>query len=299
LDKGFRKLPRTKIVIESYSSYSLDRDKGKESEKELDKKVLEHLINKKDRKLMSKQDKLALVSASDAWKKLSLENNFNPDRVGIYFCVGILPFEDRPLQKIAEQSQIDGQFDYQKFSKDCFESMNPLLTFKCLPNMPLYHISFNLGVTGRYLMTYPGHQDLFGALERAIDDLNDGIVDYAIIGGACDQNNVLVQHHLQRCQKSLQEKALDCSATLVLSKREPHSNDQVISNAQNMYSPYNPFESINRFLEKDVDLYHGATQMLFELIEQLSKEDRNKNLEHKHHWAISHGETLLKIETIK
>ena len=103
------------------------------------------------------------------------------------------------LDNIAERSQENGEMSFNKFSTDCFNSMNPLLTFKCLPNMPLFHISYNLGIKGRYNMTYPGHQDFFESFIRGVEDLQDGVIKHAIVGAACDQNNLLVKHHLKRC----------------------------------------------------------------------------------------------------
>ena len=285
MDQRIGKLSDTQIILESYSSIALDGI----TEKDLDKEVLEYLLNRKDRKLMSKQDKLALVSAAKAWRQYGKSEDV-ADRTGIYFCVGILPFEDRPLDKIAQNSQEDGEFNYQKFSDDAFNSMNPLLTFKCLPNMPLFHISYNLGITGRYVMTYPGHQDLFESIIRAVDDLEAGLVDHAIVGVACDQNNFLVQHHLQRSQVELKDKALDCSATIILSKRSAKDGDLILKNIQNNYTPNNPFEDGNKLFEGNIEKYYGAAQIFFELIKNIESD----RIEHK--WSLSGNETTLNLE---
>ena len=90
MDQGIRKLSTSKIVIEAYSSVVLDGS----SNEEIDNDILKYLLNKKDRKLMSKQDKLALISAASAWKKIDT-SEVDLEKVGIYYCVGILPFEDR------------------------------------------------------------------------------------------------------------------------------------------------------------------------------------------------------------
>ena len=271
-------MSNTKIVIESFSSIELDQSGLIESET-LDKTVTQFLLNKKDRKLMSKQDKLALISATTAWnqftKKQNLDMKFIADQVGIYFCVGILPFEDKPLEKIAQNSQEAGKFNTKKFSNDCYNSMNPLLTFKCLPNMPLFHISYNLGITGPYVMTYPGHQDLFESIERAVDELQDGQIDYAIVGASCDQKNILVEHHHERCQKDLSKLTVDCSSTIILSKRVLKKGDYYIDNMSSQFLAIDPFKD-KSLVHENVDAsFYGPAQILFDVTKKIKKNEEN------------------------
>lgn len=228
-------MPNSKIVLTSHHAFTFS-----DSERELDKLVIEHLKNKKDKKLLSKQDKLALISASSAFKKQS--ENIDKDRIGIYFAVGTLPFEDKHLTKLARFSQEDGEFSYQKFSSDGFDSMNPLLTFKCLPNMPLFHISYNLEITGRYMMTYPGHNDFTESLSKAYDDLREGLIDQAIVGVSCDQNNILVKHHIHRSFKCHESDIVDSTCSFVLTKKLPVSGDIVLESVNTKYLPFSPLD---------------------------------------------------------
>ena len=155
----------------------------------------------------------------------------------------VLPFEDKPLQKIAQLSQTDGMLDMQKSSTDSFNAMNPLLTFKCLPNMPLYHVSATLGITGRYFMTYPGIPEWFSALERAVFDLQTGLVDYAIVGAAADQNNYLVQHHIRRIRPDLLDKLVDVSSAMVLTTKKTGAELARLINIETKYQAFNPLEN--------------------------------------------------------
>ncbi|MBI2520862.1 MAG: hypothetical protein HYV97_10610 [Bdellovibrio sp.] len=198
------------------------------------------LKDRKASKFFSKQDSLALLACHQAWSMSNIVDPNYHDRTGIYLCVGILPFEDKPLQKIAELSQTDGMLDMQKSSTDSFNAMNPLLTFKCLPNMPLYHVSATLGITGRYFMTYPGIPEWFSALERAVFDLQSGLVDYAIVGAAADQNNYLVQHHIRRIRPDLLDKLVDVSSAMVLTTQRNGTPLARIKNIETKYQAFNP-----------------------------------------------------------
>ena len=200
----------------------------------------------KDRKAMkffSKQDGLTLAACHQAWSQANINDPDYADRTGIYLCVGILPFEDKPLEKIAMLSQSDGKLDMHKSSTDSFNAMNPLLTFKCLPNMPLFHVSSHFGITGRYFMTYPGIPEWFSALNRAIEDLQQGLVDYAIVGSAADQNNYLVSHHLRRIRPDLLEKSIDACSALVLTTREEFKPIGHINTVETRYKAFNPLEN--------------------------------------------------------
>lgn len=248
-------MPNTQIVIHSIKTLELN---DQYNESNLDTDILDHLKDKKSRKLMSKQDKLGLMSAASSWKSANLK--YDQDKVGIYFCVGILPFEDKHLTKLAEYSSVENHFDYYKFSTDGFNSMNPLLTFKCLPNMPLFHISYNLDITGRYFMTYPSSEDLICSLERAIEDIEYGDIDYAIIGGACDQQNILVRHHLNRISKRNLDLFPDCSGAITISKKSPVKGDIIIKSINSHYLVHNPIESTNQEVSN-----FGAVDFLFQI----------------------------------
>jgi hypothetical protein len=246
LDQGDGKLPNHKIGIIStgYVAPTALFDSSVDSTVcECDPRP--YLKNRKDLKFLSKQDSLALIAASKAWESVENLESIDPDRVGIYLGVGILPFEDTPLDTLAQKSTVDGAFDIAAFSTTSIKSMSPLLTFKCLPNMPLFHISYNLGITGRYYMTYPGLLEWFSALERAISDLEHGLVDYAMVGAIADQRNFLVQKHLQRVIGDRAESAVDSAAVFVLKRVEDGSVDGVhgiISSINSTYVPYNPLK---------------------------------------------------------
>lgn len=51
-------------------------------------------------------------------------------------CVGFIPFERTDIETIAQHSTQDGTFSMARFSTEGMAQVNPLLTFRCLPNMP-------------------------------------------------------------------------------------------------------------------------------------------------------------------
>jgi len=160
--------------------------------------VLPWLKSRKMRKFMAKQDQLAVIAAGLAAREAGLSAEDLRLRTGIYLCVGYIPFERSEIEAIAKNSTGNGQFSMDFFSTKGFEEVNPLLTFRCLPNMPIFHVSLNLNVQGPYFITYPGAGQFYTALEQAVLALQSGEIEYALVGGVADQNNFLVQHHFER-----------------------------------------------------------------------------------------------------
>ncbi|MGH9856483.1 MAG: beta-ketoacyl synthase N-terminal-like domain-containing protein, partial [Acidobacteriota bacterium] len=147
---------------------------------------------------MGKQDQLAVIAAGMAARDAGLSEKDLRCKTGIYLCVGYIPFEQQDIESIARNSTIDGKFSMDLFSTKGFEQVNPLLTFRCLPNMPIFHVSFNLNIQGPYFITYPGPAQFYMALEQACIAIESGEIEFALVGGVADQNNFLVQHHYKR-----------------------------------------------------------------------------------------------------
>jgi hypothetical protein len=164
------------------------------------------LRDRKAIKLMAKQDQLALVAAARAVEKLGAP--VGGPRTGIYLAVGHLPFEDAQLDLLARHAA--------RSHDEAFQAMNPLLTFKCLPNMPVFHISYNLGIQGRYFVTYPGPGQWYQALEVAVADLRAGRVDRALVGAVADRCNGLTRHHVERTRPGEADRLVDSACVWVL-----------------------------------------------------------------------------------
>lgn len=176
-----------------------------------------YLKVKKLRKFMGVQDDLAVVSAGLALGSAGLSGVSLGERTGLYLAVGYIPFEQADIEELLTRSLEGDRFCMAKFSTTGFDAVNPLLTFRCLPNMPAYHISANFDLQGPYLVTYPGPGQFYLALEEASAALTDGIIDVALVGGVAHQRNFLVTRHFNRIDPPVAaDRLTDAAGCLVL-----------------------------------------------------------------------------------
>lgn len=190
---------------------------------ELQSEVAPWLKSRKMRKFMGKQDQLAVTAAGRAARDAALDEQTLRERAGLYLSVGHVPFEGGQIEEIARGSTRAGEFCMEQFSTTAFERVNPLLTFRCLPNMPAFHVSLNLGMRGPYVVTYPCAGQFYLALECAAAALESGEVDVALVGGVADQNNFLVAYHFSRGtgpRKLGGREGVDAGAFLCLETRD-------------------------------------------------------------------------------
>ena len=183
--------------------------------------VLPWLESRKSRKFMGKQDQLAVIAAGQALAAAGLRAPEARPAMGLYLTIGHIPFMREDIDAIAGESvDAAGAFDIQRFATEGVAQVNPLLTFRCLPNMPAYHVSQNFGLRGRYALAYPGVAQAACNLMHALDDLRGGRVAQALVGGVADQHNFLVGFHFER---NVQRRLLvreDKAAMMVLEHRE-------------------------------------------------------------------------------
>ena len=188
-----------------------------------EREVMPWLKSKKMRKFMGKQDQLAVAAAGRAARDAALDERTLQERAGLYMCVGHIPFERSHIEAIARGSVRGGEFCMERFSTAAFERVNPLLTFRCLPNMPAFHVSLNLGIRGPYFVTYPCAGQFYLALECARAALESGEVEVALLGAVADQNNFLVRYHFRRVSGSRKLngwEGVDAGAFLCLERRD-------------------------------------------------------------------------------
>lgn len=182
------------------------------------------LKSRKSRKYMGLQDDMAVVAAGRALEAAGLAAPLGP-RVGLYLAVGHIPFEEKDIVPVLEASLDDaGDFDIGRFSRVGYPRANPLLTFRCLPNMPAFHVSVNFGIEGPYFVTYPGLAAFYDALEEATVALARGRIDVALVGGVAHQENFLVRHHFGRnlAPGEPKEELADAAAFVVLERGPAH-----------------------------------------------------------------------------
>jgi hypothetical protein len=191
---------------------------------------------RKTRKFMGTQDDLAVVTVGRALAMAQLKIGASGDasgagntsaaalpgdRVGLYAAIGFIPFERSDIAPVLAGSLTHGLFDIRRFSEEGYGRAHPLLTFRCLPNMPAYHVSANFGITGPYMVTYPGEGQAFLALEEAVEALSSHAVDAAVVFATAHQRNFLVQHHYARLDHPVPADLLrDAACALVLERED-------------------------------------------------------------------------------
>ncbi|MDF1661198.1 MAG: beta-ketoacyl synthase N-terminal-like domain-containing protein [Planctomycetota bacterium] len=207
-----------------------------------------YLKIRKTRKFMGVQDDLAVLAAGEAISQSGLEKPLG-DRCGLYLAVGFIPFEQDDLESLYEGSKDeDGQFSIDAFSSKGLRSVSPLLTFRCLPNMPAFHVSMNFGIEGPYLTTYPGPGQFYSALDEAVMALEEDLVDQAVLGGVAHQQNYLVEHLFARFETSKTPAQLcDAAGFLILEKKSKarergRSWSHKLLDYRIDYRPHHPFE---------------------------------------------------------
>jgi hypothetical protein len=158
----------------------------------------------------------------------------DPERTGLYLAVGYIPFDERDIRPVLEASVEEHPspgpsghrlaFSMRRFAGGGYQKAHPLLTFRCLPNMPAYHVSANFDVQGPYVVTYPSAGQFALALEEACVALARGSVDVALVGGVAHQRNFLVEHHFARIVPSIRREALQDSAAFLVLETEASSD---------------------------------------------------------------------------
>ena len=185
------------------------------------------------RKYMGVQDDLAVSAAARALEsreaatrsgasdesRVSLRVAVSPERIGLYLAVGFIPFEQADLDPLLTASLDDGRFSMDRFSTAGFRAVNGLLTFRCLPNMPAFHVSVNCNIQGPYFVTYPGPGQFYLALEEAVTALRAGTIDVALVVGVAHQRNFLVEYHFGRIDDPVPAEQLrDAAGCIVLER---------------------------------------------------------------------------------
>jgi 3-oxoacyl-(acyl-carrier-protein) synthase len=175
---------------------------------------------RKLRKFMGRQDDLAVTAAGRALEAASLRGSLG-ERCGLYLAVGYIPFEASDMEQLLEASLEGDRFSMARFASDGLGAINPLLTFRVLPNMPAFHISVSFDVQGPYVVTYPGVGQFYGALEEALAALESGAIDVALVGGVADQRNALVEHHFSRITPAVPaDRLVNAAAFLVVERAD-------------------------------------------------------------------------------
>lgn len=179
----------------------------------------EYLRSRKTRKFMGTQDDLAVIAAARALQSAGLGSEQLGERAGLFAAIGYIPFNRQDIDPVLAHSLDGDQFSMERFSSGGFQQAHPLLTFRCLPNMPAFHVSANFDIQGPYFVTYPGPGQAYSALIQACNDLEQKAIDVAVVFAVAHQRNFLVEHHFSRLSPPTPADQLwDAGACLVLER---------------------------------------------------------------------------------
>jgi len=201
---------------------------------------------RKNRKFMGPQDDLAVVATGRALESAALRAPLG-DRAGVFLGVGHIPFELDDIDVLVKSSTVDGRFSMGRFTADGYNSVSPLLTFRCLTNMPAFHISVNADVRGPYFVTYPDSGQLYVALDEACAALEEKRVDIALLVGVAHRRNFLVEHHFGRLSPPVEPTMLrDAAGCLVLERADDSARRSAARRGRLVhheigYRPHDPF----------------------------------------------------------
>jgi 3-oxoacyl-[acyl-carrier-protein] synthase II len=208
---------------------------------------------RKSKKFMGTQDDLAVVATARALASADLASP-PPERTGVFLAVGYIPFREEDIGPVLDASLTEtdarsGQraFDVRRFGAGGFQRAHPLLTFRCLPNMPAYHVSVNFDVQGPYCVTYPGPAQLYAALDEARSAIADGRVDVALVGAVAHQSNFLVRHHFARLDPPVSADRLRDVAAVIVLEAEPHARARgatIRARLESMHVAYEPLDML-------------------------------------------------------
>lgn len=228
--------------------------------------VLPWIVSRKSRKYMGKQDEMSVIAAGKALKSAALHKAPECEHAGIYLTVGHIPFEREDIDVIANHSvDANAQFCMKQFATEGIEQVNPLLTFRCLPNMPAFHVSLNFGIRGPSMVSYPGIAQCYAVLQQACRDLHAGTIRHALIGAVADQGNFLVNFFFDRSADRRELARMDSAACVCIETEETAAarGAHVLARLINLSIEYKPQQAI-------VPTSPSCTELLFGLMQALA-----------------------------
>jgi 3-oxoacyl-(acyl-carrier-protein) synthase len=227
------------------------------------------LRERKSKKYMGLQDELAVACAGLALKQAGLAEHLAGERTGLFIAVGYIPFRESDILPVLEGSLDErGQFDMRRFAQEGYLRAHPLLAFRCLPNMPAYHVAANFGIEGPYFVGYPDAGQLYLALDQANEALADGRIDVALVCGVAHQRNLLVEHHFARVEPPVAaDRLFDAAAAIVL-ERPDHAvqrSAQPLGELQTVDVSYHPHDPLVSPRDDAVEAWLGPAGPLIAL----------------------------------
>jgi 3-oxoacyl-[acyl-carrier-protein] synthase II len=146
---------------------------------------LNYLRQRKLLKVMSRDIQLGVSAAALAMTDARLaQGNVDPDRLGVVYGAGRIPFTPQELVEAAAYCARDNSFNFDRFDEDCMEQICPLWLLPQLPNMPACHVAIEHDARGPNNTITSREASPLLALAEAVHTIQRGVADCMIVG-AC------------------------------------------------------------------------------------------------------------------
>lgn len=139
------------------------------------------------RRLMSRESALATVASRDALAGAGLcpGQDMPADRVALYAATGATALEFSHIARMVDASAgEDGRFDPRRFATEGLSRINPLLSFRILPNMPPCFLAIVHGIQGDNLVFNPWEGCGGQAVAEGFHALAEDRCDAALVGAS-------------------------------------------------------------------------------------------------------------------
>jgi 3-oxoacyl-(acyl-carrier-protein) synthase len=140
----------------------------------------------------------------------------DPFRVGVYFAVENGPVDYESTLKMKDLTQ-------ESFANDYKKNRSPTMYLKQLPNLAAGHFAIFLGIFGPMNVYNDSQKGALHALEQAELDLNEGVIDLAVVGASFSFENPLAVERNHQC--FLKDKTLCEGAGLMVLKKSSQITD--------------------------------------------------------------------------
>ncbi len=139
----------------------------------------------KTRKFMSEATLLGCLAGREAWETAALEDRVPSERIGIFAASGLTSADHLAAEEmLALCVDATGMFSPRLLGERGLAQMNPLHSFKILPNMPPCILAMLLGIRGPNLVFNPSEDQAAAALLEGVRAVAEGEADAALVGAA-------------------------------------------------------------------------------------------------------------------
>jgi 3-oxoacyl-[acyl-carrier-protein] synthase II len=185
-------------------------------------KVAQQKLDRKLIKFMSDATMLGCLAGKEAAEDASIAKRFASERIGIYAATGLTAANFHSAAEMLKACTTPEEtFSEKLFGKAGLSCMNPLESFKILPNMPPCILAILLGIKGPNLILNKWEGQAGAAIYEGFLAVRTSEVDCALVGGAdTPASPATIVSLRQRKLMGENEFPSDAGAYLVLESRD-------------------------------------------------------------------------------